>query len=94
MKKAKNGAQAIPGLDYAADDNIWVVQGGCQDVSSLPNITFVLGGKPYTLQPEQYVLQVMRCVLLKSHHFLCKQVLIGFAMRDHLCSYAVFVGVN
>ncbi len=57
----KNGAQAIPGLEYAADDNIWVVQGGCQDVSSLPNITFVLGGKPYTLTPEQYVLQVMRC---------------------------------
>ncbi|XP_059693752.1 cathepsin D-like [Haemorhous mexicanus] len=30
----------------------------CDKVPSLPNVTFVLGGKEFTLSPQHYVLQV------------------------------------
>jgi len=51
--------QAIPGLDYNADDNVWVVNGGCQNITSLPNITFLLDGVPFELSPQHYILQVI-----------------------------------
>ncbi|CAM8979709.1 unnamed protein product [Rhodiola kirilowii] len=29
----------------------------CNTISSMPNVTFVIGGKPFTLTPEQYILK-------------------------------------
>merc|ERR1711916_162623 len=29
----------------------------CSRVNSLPDVTFTLGGQPYTLKPEQYILR-------------------------------------
>lgn len=46
-----------------------MVQGGCQNVTSLPNITLLLAGTPYVLTPEQYVLQV-RASSQKSLHLV------------------------
>ncbi|XP_041278746.1 cathepsin D-like, partial [Onychostruthus taczanowskii] len=43
------GATSAPGGQYLLD---------CDKVPSLPNVTFVLGGKEFTLGPRQYVLQV------------------------------------
>lgn len=67
--------QAIPGLDYNGDDNVWVVDGGCQNITSLPNITFVLDGIPFELSPAQYILQVM--IPPGSFSFICTITLIG-----------------
>lgn len=50
--------QAIPGLEYNPNDNIWVVSGGCENITDLPDIAFVLGNQAYTLIPAQYTLQV------------------------------------
>ena len=82
-------AQAISGLEYAAEDNIWVVQGGCENVSSLPNVTFFLAGKPYVLTPEQYVLQVSSATLHLTPQAISKS-LCGCQCCMHLfiaCTY-------
>jgi hypothetical protein len=41
--------QSIPGLSYNAQGGYYVVKGGCDAVSSLPDISFVLGGQPYAV---------------------------------------------
>ena len=40
---------AVPGLSYNAQGGYYAVTGGCDAVSSLPDITFVLGGRPYAV---------------------------------------------
>ncbi|BDA44437.1 Cathepsin D [Coccomyxa sp. Obi] len=80
---------AITGLDYAPDDNIWVVAGGCQNVSNLPNVTFVLGGQPYTLTPEQYVLQVYRRVHDEVTELFCMSSIVGGGPL-----YTIVLGAN
>lgn len=41
----------------------------CNKVPTLPTISFVLGGKTYSLTGEQYVLKVSNCTLLFLSHF-------------------------
>ncbi|KAJ7313905.1 hypothetical protein JRQ81_005697 [Phrynocephalus forsythii] len=48
LHEAMGGAHAFGG-QYLLD---------CDKLSELPNVTFHLGGKPYSLTPEQYTLQV------------------------------------
>ncbi|KAI4364639.1 hypothetical protein MLD38_020701 [Melastoma candidum] len=49
-------------LDYVNKlcDNIAspVGQVDCNDIGKMPNVTFTIGGQPFTLTPEQYVLKV------------------------------------
>ncbi|XP_071276292.1 LOW QUALITY PROTEIN: cathepsin D-like [Agelaius tricolor] len=48
LHRALGGSRALGG-QYLLD---------CDKVPSLPNVTFVLGGKQFTLSPQHYVLQV------------------------------------
>ncbi|KAK9915581.1 hypothetical protein WJX75_001126 [Coccomyxa subellipsoidea] len=80
---------AISGLEYAAEDNIWVVQGGCENVSSLPNVTFFLAGKPYVLTPEQYVLQVYQLLDNDVKELFCMSSIVGGGPL-----YTVVLGAN
>merc|ERR1719334_934974 len=45
----KIGGAPIPGGEYLID---------CSTISSLPTITFVIGGKAFSLTPEQYMLKI------------------------------------
>ena len=60
--------QNITGLTYSPDDNLWIVDGGCSNLTQLDNVTFTLGEHRFLLRPDQYVLQVQlpRPVLLRS----------------------------
>ena len=51
---------------YSPDDNLWIVDGGCSNLTQLDNVTFTLGEHRFLLRPDQYVLQVQlpRPVLL------------------------------
>ena len=50
--------QNITGLTYSPDDNLWIVAGGCSNLTQLDNVTFTLGEHRFLLRPDQYVLQV------------------------------------
>ena len=50
--------QNITGLTYSPDDNLWIVDGGCSNLTQLDNVTFTLGEHRFLLRPDQYVLQV------------------------------------
>ncbi|EIE27127.1 acid protease [Coccomyxa subellipsoidea C-169] len=80
---------AIPGLEYAAEDNLWVVQGGCQNVTSLPNITLLLAGTPYVLTPEQYVLQVYHRPGNEVTELFCMSSIVGGGPL-----YTIVLGAN
>lgn len=49
--------QRLPGMSYQAQAKLWRVDGGCDSVDSLPDVTFMLGGSSFTLRPRQYVVQ-------------------------------------
>ena len=55
--------QAIPGMVFSAETKTWRLAEGCAAVDSLPPISFVMGGTPFTLGPRQYMIQVG-----KQHH--------------------------
>ena len=55
--------QAIPGMVYSAETKTWRLAEGCAAVDSLPPVSFVMGGTPFTLGPRQYMIQVG-----KEHH--------------------------
>ena len=55
--------QAIPGMVFSAETKTWRLSEGCAAVDSLPPISFVMGGTPFTLGPHQYMIQVG-----KQHH--------------------------
>lgn len=48
--------QLIPRLEFS--DGVYMVTGNCSDLSDLPEITFVIGGDPYSLPPSAWVLGV------------------------------------
>ena len=50
--------QNITGLTYAPESNLWTVDAGCGNLTSLNNVTITLGFNKFTLRPDQYVLQV------------------------------------
>ena len=49
---------AVPGLSYNAQGGYYAVTGGCDAVSSLPDITFVLGGRPYAVPARLWTQQI------------------------------------
>ena len=51
-------AQNISALAQDPRDGLWKVVGGCSNITALPNITFILGGHPLPLRPDQYIMQV------------------------------------
>lgn len=53
--------QAVPGLSYWADADVYNVTGGCGAVASLPDIVIKLDGADYTLSPQQYIAKVPAC---------------------------------
>ena len=50
--------QAIGGVNYWDDAGLYNVSGGCSEISTLPRITFTLDGTDYSLDPQDYILQV------------------------------------
>ena len=46
--------QAIPGVKFDRSTGYWTVVGGCAAVSSLPAVTFTIGGASLDLQPQQW----------------------------------------
>lgn len=51
-------AQAVPGISYWPDADVYNVSGGCRAVAGLPDVTFTLDGIDYSLGPETYIIQV------------------------------------
>ncbi len=51
-------AQGVPGMVYSRESGSFQVLGGCNNITSLPNLTMSLGGYNCTLTPRQYVVQV------------------------------------
>ena len=49
---------AVPGLSYNAQGGYYAVTGGCDAVASLPDITFVLGGRPYAVPARLWTQQI------------------------------------
>lgn len=49
---------AVPGLSYNAQGGYYAVTGGCDAVSSLPDITFILGGRPYAVPARLWTQQI------------------------------------
>ena len=49
---------AVPGLSYNAQGGYYAVTGGCEAVSSLPDITFILGGRPYAVPARLWTQQI------------------------------------
>lgn len=49
---------AVPGLTYNAQGGYYAVTGGCDAVASLPDITFVLGGRPYAVPARLWTQQI------------------------------------
>ncbi len=65
--------QAIPGIKFDRTTGYWTVIGGCAAVSSLPAVTFTIGGASLDLQPQQWTRPVRPCCLfrrLRSSHML------------------------
>ena len=51
------GAQAIPGMVYAADTKTWRMTAGCGAVDTMPPLSFVMSNRTFTLGPRQYIIQ-------------------------------------
>lgn len=49
---------AVPGLTYNSAGGYYAVTGGCDAVSSLPDITFILGGRPYAVPARLWTQQI------------------------------------
>ena len=49
---------AVPGLSYNAQGGYYAVTGGCDAVASLPDITFILGGRPYAVPARLWTQQI------------------------------------
>ena len=60
--------QAIPGMVFSAETKTWRLSEGCAAVDSLPPISFVMGGTPFTLGPRQYMIQVGKQHHCYAHH--------------------------
>lgn len=50
----------MPGVEYSTITNTYHIKCGCDDqcLKTLPNVTFVLGGKSLSLEPEAYIIRV------------------------------------
>ena len=50
--------QAIPGLTYVPSGGYYNVTGGCGAVAALPDVSFILGGKPYAVPARLWTQQI------------------------------------
>ena len=59
--------QQIPRLAYWAEQDVYNVTGNCQDLSDLPNISFLIGSETYSIPPSQWVSEVRPLLALAVH---------------------------
>ncbi|CAK0736944.1 hypothetical protein CVIRNUC_000829 [Coccomyxa viridis] len=67
----------ITGLTYSPDDNLWIVDGGCSNLTQLDNVTFTLGEHRFLLRPDQYVLQVYMASDAGDKELFCISAIVG-----------------
>ena len=58
--------QSLPGVSYSRQTGAFQVIGGCGNITALPNLTLTLGGRNFTLTPQNYVVQVASAAHLGS----------------------------
>jgi hypothetical protein len=58
--------QGIPGVAYDRQGGYYSITGGCDSLSSLPDIAFVIDGKTYSMPPVQWTQSVRAVHLLMA----------------------------